>query len=165
MRSDEQVLGQYVLLERIGHGGMSEVYHARHTSAGGQDVAIKIIRTDLADDRIASRRFQREALALSQLSHPHILSLLAWGEDEGRLYLVLPWVREGTLSHFLKTAAARCTSRKRFRSLGSFARQCNTPMRRTSSTATSNPKISWSSGAHISSSAILASRATIGIRA
>ena len=103
MRSDEQVLGQYVLLERIGHGGMSEVYHARHTSAGGLDVAIKIIRTDLADDRIASRRFRREALALSELSHPHILSLLAWGEDEGRLSSAPPWVREGTLSHFLKT--------------------------------------------------------------
>lgn len=102
MRADEQVLGQYCLLERIGQGGMAEVYHARHLTAAGREVAIKIIRADLADNPTASRRFVREVHALSRLSHPHILSPLGWGEDEGRLYLVLPWVREGTLSHLLQ---------------------------------------------------------------
>lgn len=103
MKTDEPVLGQYYLLERIGQGGMAEVYHARPLTAAAQEVAVKVIRTDLAENDIVTRRFLREVDVLSRLSHPHILPLLAWGEEEGRLYLVMPWIREGTLSHLLHT--------------------------------------------------------------
>src|SRR5262249_43237547 len=74
---------------------------AQPLGAEAQDVAVKVMRTDLAKDHIASHRFLREVHALERLSHPHILSLLAWGEEEDRLYLVMPWVRDGTLSHLL----------------------------------------------------------------
>ncbi len=102
MKIDRPVLGQYRLLKRIGYGGMAEVYYARHLDDESQEVAIKAIRADLAEDPIITRRFRREVRALSRLSHPHILPLLDWGEDDERIYLVLPWVRDGSLSHLLQ---------------------------------------------------------------
>ncbi len=103
MRTDQHILGDYELIERIGQGGMAEVYYARHLTDPSQEVALKVIRAPLAEDQVMRRRFLREVRALSRLSHPHILSLLAWGEEEDKLYLVLPWVRDGTLSHLLQT--------------------------------------------------------------
>jgi serine/threonine protein kinase len=106
MRNDQPVLGQYRLLKRIGYGGMSEVYYARSLDDESQEVAVKAIRTDLAEDPIITRRFLREVRALSRLSHPHILSLLDWGEEEDRIYLVLPWISDGSLSHLLRERGA-----------------------------------------------------------
>ncbi|HLW02793.1 MAG TPA: serine/threonine-protein kinase [Ktedonobacterales bacterium] len=103
MRIDKPVLGQYRLLGRIGYGGMAEVYYAQHLNDESQEVAVKAIRTDLTEDPSITRRFLREVRALSRLSHPHILSLLDWGEEEERIYLVLPWISGGSLSHLLQT--------------------------------------------------------------
>lgn len=80
---------------------MAEIFRARELTASGREVALKIIRTDLTDDPTVSRRFLREVRALCRLCHPHILSPIAWGEAEGICYLVLPWVRDSTLSHLL----------------------------------------------------------------
>lgn len=102
MMTDEQFLGQYQLLERIGQGGMAEVYRARDLTAYGREVAIKVIRNDLIEDSAWSQRFLREGRALSRLSHPHILSPIACGEENGRPYLVMPLVRDGTLSQLLQ---------------------------------------------------------------
>lgn len=98
--TDDHFLGQYHLLERIGRGGMAEVYRAREQTSD-REVAIKIIRTELTDDPTLIQRFLREVRALSRLSHPHILSPIAWGEADGIFYLVMPWVRDGTLAQFL----------------------------------------------------------------
>jgi serine/threonine protein kinase len=98
--TDDHFLGQYHLLERIGRGGMAEVYRAREQTSN-REVAIKIIRTELTDDPTLSRRFLREVRALSRLAHPHILSPITWGEADGIFYLVMPWVRDGTLARFL----------------------------------------------------------------
>jgi serine/threonine protein kinase len=65
MRANEHVLGQYRLLERIGQGGMAEVYHARHLTDDTQEVAVKVIRTDLTENETVSRRFLREVKATS----------------------------------------------------------------------------------------------------
>lgn len=102
MMTGEQFLGQYQLLERIGQGGMAEVYRARDLTACGREVAIKVIRSDRIEDTTLSQRFLREAHALSRLSHPHILLPIACGEENGRPYLVMPWVRDGTLSQLLQ---------------------------------------------------------------
>lgn len=100
--TEDHFLGQYHLLERIGRGGMAEVYHAKELTASDREVAIKVIQGELTGNPLLSQRFLREARTLSRLSHPHILSPIDWGEDDGTFYLVMPWVRDGTLSQFLK---------------------------------------------------------------
>ncbi len=94
-------LGAYELLERIGEGGMAEVYRAKQLTAFGREVALKVIRPEFTGDSPFRRRFLREALAISRLSHPHILPLIEFGDEDGTLYLVMPLVREGTLRDLL----------------------------------------------------------------
>ena len=64
-------LGVYQVHERIGVGGMGEVYRARDTKLG-RDVALKVLPPDVSADRDRLARFQREALTVSSLNHPHI---------------------------------------------------------------------------------------------
>ena len=90
-------LGAYELMQRIGAGGMAEVYRAQQLSAFGREVAIKVIRAEFVEDATFRIRFLREAHAFSRLSHPNILPLIEFGNENGILYLVMPWVREGTL--------------------------------------------------------------------
>jgi serine/threonine protein kinase len=90
-------LGAYELLERLGEGGMAEVYRARQTTAFGREVAIKVIRAELGRESDYRTRFLREAQAIAKLAHPHILPLIEVGEEADTLYLVMPLIREGTL--------------------------------------------------------------------
>lgn len=94
--------GNYVIIHPIDKGGMGEVYLAQQRSAFDRPVAIKIIRADLANDLVARRRFQREAEVSAYLKHEHILPLLEYGEDHGRLFLVTPYIEGGTLAQRLK---------------------------------------------------------------
>src|SRR5216684_3616909 len=95
--------GNYDLERRIDIGGMGEVYFAHQRSAFGRPVAIKIIRSDLVHDRTARARFLREAEVSAHLKHEHILSLFEFGEDQGRLFLVTPYIEGGTLARRLKS--------------------------------------------------------------
>ncbi len=95
-------LGAYQLIERIGSGGMAEVYRARQLTAFGREVALKVIRPEFTEDETFRRRFLREAHAISRLAHPNILPLIEFGDENGILYLVMPWVREGTLRDLLR---------------------------------------------------------------
>jgi serine/threonine protein kinase len=95
--------GNYDLVRRIDVGGMGEVYLAHQRSAFGRAVAIKIIRSDLVHDITARARFLREAEVSAHLKHEHILPLFEFGEDQGRLFLVTPYIEGGTLTHHLKT--------------------------------------------------------------
>ncbi len=95
-------LGAYELIERIGGGGMAEVYRAKQLTAFGREVAIKVIRTGYSEDASFRERFLREAQAISRLSHPNILPLIEFGEQDNTLYLVMPLAREGTLRDLLK---------------------------------------------------------------
>jgi serine/threonine protein kinase len=95
--------GNYDLVRRIDVGGMGEVYLAHQRSAFGRAVAIKIIRSDLVHDMTARARFLREAEVSAHLKHEHILPLFEFGEDQGRLFLVTPYIEGGTLTHHLKT--------------------------------------------------------------
>ena len=94
--------GNYDLVRRIDVGGMGEVYLAHQRSAFGRDVAIKIIRSDLVHDVTARSRFLREAEVSAHLKHEHILPLFEFGEDQGRLFLVSPYIEGGTLARHLK---------------------------------------------------------------
>src|SRR5579885_2232828 len=94
-------LGAYELMECIGEGGMADVYRARQLTAFGREVALKVIRPEFTGDGPFRRRFLREAQAISRLSHPHILPLIEFGDEDGTLYLAMPLVREGTLRDLL----------------------------------------------------------------
>src|SRR5260370_9923734 len=95
--------GNYDLIRPIDTGGMGEVYLAHQRSAFGRPVAIKIIRSDLVHDRTARARFLREAEVSAHLKHEHILPLFEFGEDQGRLFLVTPYIDVGTLSRRLQS--------------------------------------------------------------
>ena len=97
--------GNYDLIRPIDTGGMGEVYLAHQRSAFGRPVAIKIIRSDLVHDTVARARFLREAEVSAHLKHEHILPLFEFGEDQGRLFLVTPYIDGGTLARRLKSGS------------------------------------------------------------
>jgi serine/threonine protein kinase len=100
-----QRFGNYDLVQRIGVGGMGEVYLARQRTAFGREVAVKIIRSDLMHDITIRKRFLREAEVNAYLKHDHILPLVEFGEEQGRLFLVTPYIKGGTLLKRLKGGA------------------------------------------------------------
>ena len=95
--------GNYDLVRRIDVGGMGEVYLARQRTAFGREVAVKIIRSDLVHDITARKRFLREAEVSAHLKHEHILPLVEFGEEQGRLFLVTPYIQGGTLVRRLQS--------------------------------------------------------------
>src|SRR5579884_1251550 len=97
-----QRFGNYDLVHRIDVGGMGEVYLAHQRTAFNREVAVKIIRSDLMYDPLARRRFHREAEVSAYLKHEHILTLIEFGEEQGRLFLVTPYIEGGTLVQRLR---------------------------------------------------------------
>jgi len=95
-------LGNYDVLRRMRVGGMGAVYEGRQRSAFGRRVAIKVILGSYATDREMRRRFAREARTIAQLHHPHILPLIEFGDEQGILYLVMPFIEGGTLTGYLR---------------------------------------------------------------
>lgn len=98
-----QTLGRYHILEQLGEGGMAVVYKALDTRLNRQ-VALKVIRTErltLETMDKTLKRFEREARALARLTHTNIVSILDFGEYEGKPYLVLPFIPGGTLKERL----------------------------------------------------------------
>jgi serine/threonine protein kinase len=90
-----RLIGSYRLRERIGEGGMSEVYRAEREGEFRQQVAVKLIRAGMANPEVV-RRFLIERQTLAALRHPHIVTLLDGGAtEEGLPYLVVEYV-EGT---------------------------------------------------------------------
>ncbi|MFI5166976.1 MAG: protein kinase [Thermoanaerobaculales bacterium] len=90
-------LGPYEILGLIGAGGMAEVYRARDTRLG-RDVAIKVLLGHHAEDPAMRERFEREARAISALSHPSICTLYDVGEHEGTHFLVMEYLEGETLA-------------------------------------------------------------------
>jgi WD40 repeat protein/serine/threonine protein kinase len=88
------LLGSYVLLQRLGEGGMGQVFKARNWKLG-RVVALKVIRKEWLTNEAAVRRFRREILAAAQLSHPNIVHALDADEVAGSQLLVMEYV-EGT---------------------------------------------------------------------
>ena len=88
--------GRYRLEARIGAGGMSTVYRALDETLQRQ-VAIKLLNREVASDSDQLERFRREARAVAQLSHPHIVGVIDAGEDESRPYIVFEYIEGETL--------------------------------------------------------------------
>src|ERR1700676_2859623 len=95
--------GNYDLIRRIDVGGMGEVYLARQRTTFDREVAIKIIRSDLVHDTTARKRFLREAEVNAYIKHEHILPLFEFGEEQGRLFMVTPYIAGGNLTRRLQT--------------------------------------------------------------
>ncbi len=97
----QKINGRYEIIKSIGEGGMANVYLAYDTILD-RNVAIKVLRGDLANDEKFVRRFQREALSASSLSHPNIVAMYDVGEDNGLYYIVMEYVEGKTLKQLLK---------------------------------------------------------------
>jgi serine/threonine protein kinase/Tol biopolymer transport system component len=94
-------LGPYEILSPLGAGGMGEVYRARDTRLD-RTVAIKILPSHLSESAEARQRFDREARAISSLSHPHICHLYDVGQQDGTSYLVMEYLEGETLADRLR---------------------------------------------------------------
>src|SRR5436309_2044710 len=86
-----RTLGDYQLLRRLGVGGMGQVYLARQLSLK-RDVALKLLRDDLAANITALKRFEAEAQAVARLNHPNIVHIHQIGEHLGLRYMALEYV-------------------------------------------------------------------------
>ena len=97
----QKINDRYEIIKSIGEGGMANVYLAYDTILD-RNVAIKVLRGDLANDEKFVRRFQREALSASSLSHPNIVAMYDVGEDDGLYYIVMEYIEGKTLKQLLK---------------------------------------------------------------
>jgi hypothetical protein len=100
-RGKDLVLGSYVLLERLGEGGMGEVYKARNWKLR-QIIALKLIRKERLANGDAVRRFHREIRAAAQLDHPNIVHALDAGEESGCHFFAMEYVDGIDLAKLLK---------------------------------------------------------------
>lgn len=96
-------IGLYEVLEPIGSGGMGTVYRAHHAETG-EIVALKVLRTDFADDPLYLRRFQREAEIAQSLTSPHIVQTLDAGVDEGTPYIAMELIEGKSLAAYMRRA-------------------------------------------------------------
>lgn len=97
----QKISDRYQIIKSIGEGGMANVYLAYDTILD-RNVAVKVLRGDLANDEKFVRRFQREALSASSLSNPNIVEVYDVGEDNGEYYIVMEYVEGKHLKNLLK---------------------------------------------------------------
>lgn len=91
---------RYKIVDTLGEGGMANVYLATDIILQ-RKVAVKVLRMDLQNDQKTVQRFQREALATSELSHPNIVSILDVGAEKGMQYLVMEYVDGPNLKEYI----------------------------------------------------------------
>src|SRR2546422_10098272 len=94
-------LGQFIIRERIGSGGMATVFKAYQPNLD-RYVAIKVLPAYHARDPIFVKRFAQEARSVAKLVHPNILQIHDFGEEDGITYIVMEYVDGGTLKDRLK---------------------------------------------------------------
>lgn len=94
-------LKQYQLLDKLGAGGMGEVYHARDTVLG-REAAIKVLPSDRLQDRESRQRFLREARAASALNHPGVVTVYEIGSDDRMDFIAMEFVAGETLNALLE---------------------------------------------------------------
>lgn len=105
MLMNKMISDRYMLVTSLGEGGMADVYLAIDTILN-REVAIKILRGELSSDPVTLLRFQREANAASKLNHPNVVDVYDVGENEGRHYIVMEYVRGRTLKQLISQRGA-----------------------------------------------------------
>lgn len=101
----EKMLGKYQLLERLGQGGMAQVYRA-HQPNIERSVAIKVLHPHLTQQGAFVERFKREARSLGQLRHPHIVSVIDFDVVDDSYFMVMDFIEGPTLAQILKEGGA-----------------------------------------------------------
>ncbi len=101
----QKINDRYEIIKTIGEGGMANVYLANDTILE-RNVAIKVLRGDLSNDEKFIRRFKREALSVSNLSHPNIVEVYDVGEEDGNYYIVMEYIEGKTLKQLLQKRGA-----------------------------------------------------------
>jgi serine/threonine protein kinase/Tol biopolymer transport system component len=100
---NDQELGPYRIVSKLGSGGMGDVWLATEISLG-RSVALKLLQPDLTRDPARVQRFEQEARAASALSHPNVCTILALGRAaDGQHYIAMEYVEGDTLRHRLST--------------------------------------------------------------
>ena len=94
-------LGKYELIERLGKGGMAEVWKA-FQSGVERNVAIKVMHKHLADDADFVERFRREARAVGQIRHNNIVRVIDFDIEGDEYYMVMDYIQGGTLAGYIK---------------------------------------------------------------
>jgi serine/threonine protein kinase len=95
-----EAIGQYKLLDRIGSGGIGDLFRARDTKVG-RTVALKVVASDIAADATRRAQFLRDAAPLTSLNHPNIATVYEVGEENGVLFLATEFVPGDTLNRVI----------------------------------------------------------------
>jgi serine/threonine-protein kinase len=101
-RTAELFIGPYVVLDKLGEGGMGKVFRARHARTGRQ-VALKVVRSDLLANPVIRGRYEREVEAALALTHENIVSVFSAGSTDGRYYLEMEFVDGIDLARLVRT--------------------------------------------------------------
>ncbi|MEE9508304.1 MAG: protein kinase [Anaerolineales bacterium] len=94
--------GRYRILNRLGSGGMANVYKARDLNLQ-RDVAVKILRTDLIEDPNFRARFLQEARSAANLTHPNIVTIYDFGHDSGQFFIIMEYVEGNDLKTVIRS--------------------------------------------------------------
>lgn len=105
MEQNELQLQRYQIIERIGEGGMANVYLA-FDKVLKRECAIKILKADLSDNPVTLLRFKREADAASKLHHPSIVTIYDVGQSDNRHFIVMEYVKGTTLKSLIQQRGA-----------------------------------------------------------
>ncbi len=103
-------LSDFLLIECISRGGVADVYRGRQVDEGNYEVAVKVFRPGYAQRAAFRDYFMTEAEKIGQFEHPNILPFLEFGEGEGLLYTVTPFIASGTLDDLLKQVGGKLSA-------------------------------------------------------
>lgn len=101
-KGDSLLLGNYVLVDHIGAGGMGDVYLAEHRRMKRR-VALKVLSSKYTENEQMQQRFRREIIAVARLSHPHIVTAFDADEAQGTHFLVMEYIPGEDLGAYVKT--------------------------------------------------------------
>lgn len=104
-RSGDLFVGRYVVLDKIGEGGMGKVFRARDPR-DGHTVALKVVRAALLNNPVVRGRYEREVQATSKLDHPNLVRTLDADEAAGKFYMAMEFVDGIDLSRLMKECGA-----------------------------------------------------------